>query len=84
MTATTTHTYEDIAKRAYYLWEKQGRPVGEQIAQDNWMTAERELSNETVSSAKTKPGSTTRIPSSGNAAGTAAVAEMNRAVQKGS
>ena len=37
-------TYEQIAIRAFALWEKQGRPEGQQM--ENWLEAEKELREE--------------------------------------
>jgi hypothetical protein len=37
-------TYEQIAIRAFDIWERQGRPEGQQM--DNWLQAERELRGE--------------------------------------
>jgi len=37
-------TDEEIAARAFAIWEKQGRPEGQQM--DNWLQAERELTEE--------------------------------------
>lgn len=34
-------THEMIAKRAYEIWERKGRPVGQDL--ENWQQAEREL-----------------------------------------
>ncbi|MEM3341378.1 MAG: DUF2934 domain-containing protein [Thermoplasmata archaeon] len=39
-----TLTYEMIAKRAYYIWEKKGRPQGQD--KQNWYEAERQLKQE--------------------------------------
>lgn len=33
---------QDIAKRAYAIWEQEGRPNGRSV--EHWLTAERELS----------------------------------------
>jgi hypothetical protein len=32
---------EDIQKRAYYIWEKKGRPENSDL--DNWLEAEKSL-----------------------------------------
>ena len=37
-------THEMIAKRAYYIWEKEGRPQGRD--KTHWYQAERELKHE--------------------------------------
>ncbi len=34
-------TSEDIARRAYAIWEKQGRPAGKE--KENWLQAELQL-----------------------------------------
>jgi hypothetical protein len=39
-----TITYEDISKRAYEIWEREGKPVGQE--QDHWLLAEEELRKE--------------------------------------
>lgn len=39
-------TYEAIAKRAFEIWEREGRPGGRD--QQHWFLAERELRQETV------------------------------------
>ena len=36
-----TISYEDISRRAYEIWEEQGRPAGREM--ENWLTAEQEL-----------------------------------------
>jgi hypothetical protein len=38
-----TPTAEDIAARAYQIWEEQGRPVDDGRSLERWLTAEREL-----------------------------------------
>ncbi|HEY3755358.1 MAG TPA: DUF2934 domain-containing protein [Opitutaceae bacterium] len=38
-----TPTYEEISRRAYELWEKDGRPEGSE--QDHWFRAEQQLGN---------------------------------------
>jgi hypothetical protein len=37
-------TYEQIAVRAFEIWERQGRPEGQQM--ENWLQAEKELRKE--------------------------------------
>jgi hypothetical protein len=39
-----TISYEDIARRAYEIWEREGRPAGNE--QENWGRAEEELRQE--------------------------------------
>jgi hypothetical protein len=34
-------TYEQIAERAYYIWESRGSPWGQSL--ENWLEAERQL-----------------------------------------
>jgi len=34
-------TYEQIAERAYYIWESRGCPWGQSL--DNWLEAEKQL-----------------------------------------
>jgi hypothetical protein len=34
-------SYEDISKRAYEIWEEQGKPVGKDM--EHWLQAEQEL-----------------------------------------
>jgi hypothetical protein len=34
-------TYEQIAERAYYIWETKGCPWGQSL--ENWLEAERQL-----------------------------------------
>lgn len=41
-TTDTTLTHEDVASRAYAIWENEGRIDGK--AFDHWLRAERELS----------------------------------------
>jgi len=36
--------YQDIQKRSYMIWERQGRPHGHDL--DHWLQAERELQQE--------------------------------------
>ena len=43
-------TQQEIAQRAYAMWEQEGRPDGRNL--DHWLTAENELS---VSSPATSP-----------------------------
>jgi hypothetical protein len=38
-----TLTHQQIAERAYFLWEERGRPVGS--PEIDWLRAERELRN---------------------------------------
>lgn len=56
-------TFEDISRRAYELWEKDGRPDGNE--QQHWYQAEKELSqgrqarpipSQSASSAPASPG----------------------------
>lgn len=35
-------TQQEIAQRAYAMWEQEGRPYGRNL--DHWLTAEKELS----------------------------------------
>ena len=42
--AAHTPTDEQIAIRAFEIWERQGRPDGQQM--ENWLEAERELAQE--------------------------------------
>lgn len=58
-----TPTFEDISRRAYELWEKDGRPEGNE--QQHWYQAEKELSqrdrtrpipSQSASSAPASPG----------------------------
>lgn len=39
---TQTPSFEDVSRRAYELWEKDGRPEGNE--QQHWYQAEKELS----------------------------------------
>ena len=39
--ATSTPTYDDIAQRAYQIYEREGRLPGRDI--ENWLQAENEL-----------------------------------------
>jgi len=41
---TATQTQEQIARRAYEIWERRGRPFG--YERENWLAAEKELSQE--------------------------------------
>ena len=41
---TATLTHEQIAKRAQQIWEKKGRPVGQD--ERNWLEAEVQLKRE--------------------------------------
>ncbi len=41
---TATLTHEQIAKRAQQIWEKKGRPVGQD--EKNWLEAEAQLKRE--------------------------------------
>ncbi len=38
-------TFEDISKRAFEIWEREGKPEGR--GQDHWFQAEAELRRET-------------------------------------
>lgn len=40
-------TSDQIAVRAFILWEKQGRPQGQEV--ENWLAAERQLKEENLS-----------------------------------
>jgi len=42
--ASSPPTYEEIAARAYDLWQEQGRPEGRE--RENWIEAERQLAAE--------------------------------------
>ena len=39
-----TITYQDISKRAFEIWEQQGKPEGKE--QEHWLQAEEELRTE--------------------------------------
>jgi hypothetical protein len=39
-----TVTYEEIAKRAFDLWQQKGRPEGREM--EHWLEAEKELHKE--------------------------------------
>lgn len=45
-------TYEDIAKRAFAIWQEQGGIEGKE--QDHWLQAEAELRNEHLNEQKGK------------------------------
>jgi len=38
--------YQDIEKRSYMIWERQGRPHGHDL--EHWLQAEQELTQETM------------------------------------
>lgn len=37
-------SYEEISKRAFEIWEKEGQPEGREL--DHWLKAEQELEEE--------------------------------------
>lgn len=39
--STGNPTYEQIAERAYYIWQSQGCPWGQSL--ENWLEAEKQL-----------------------------------------
>lgn len=39
--SASSPTYEQIAERAYYIWESRGCPWGQSL--ENWLEAERQL-----------------------------------------
>lgn len=45
-----TITYEQIAQRAYEIWNKEGRPDGK--AHEHWLRAEQELRNQGIKKQK--------------------------------
>jgi hypothetical protein len=47
-----TITYEQIAKRAFEIWQKQGEPEG--LEREHWLQAEAELRKEGLKSQKGK------------------------------
>jgi hypothetical protein len=47
-----TINYEDIARRAYELWENEGKPEGK--GQEHWLRAEEELRNKDLKKQKGK------------------------------
>jgi hypothetical protein len=51
---------EDISRRAYELWENEGKPEGCDLR--HWLQAEQELSSHQASHAQTEPA---RTPASG-------------------
>ena len=44
---------QEIAKRSYMIWEKKGRPHGQDL--DHWLQAERELVEENGGAMMAKP-----------------------------
>jgi hypothetical protein len=49
-----TPTQEEIARRAYELWEKDGRPEGRE--REHWSRAERELANARAAAPSNRSG----------------------------
>jgi hypothetical protein len=47
-----TVTYEEIAKRAFKIWQEQGEPEGRE--QEHWLQAEAELRKEALKTQKGK------------------------------
>jgi hypothetical protein len=47
---TTGLQNQDIEKRSYMIWERQGRPHGHDL--EHWLQAERELADETMMPAR--------------------------------
>jgi len=45
-----TITYQQIAQRAYEIWEREGKPKGQD--QDHWLQAEEELRSEALKKQK--------------------------------
>jgi Protein of unknown function (DUF2934) len=58
----TSHTEAAVRERAYYIWEREGRPQGREL--QHWQAAVRELSLEANSSNGTG-GKSTRPRASG-------------------
>jgi hypothetical protein len=52
MSHVMTVTYEEIAKRAFKIWQQQGQPEGRE--QEHWLQAEAELRKEGLKSQKGK------------------------------
>jgi Protein of unknown function (DUF2934) len=69
--ARTPETGE-IARRAYALWEKEGRPHGRD--RDHWVRAERELGSERVSAAERGTAGSAKAPARARKAVAAAAA----------
>lgn len=45
-----TITYQEIAQRAYEIWEREGKPVGKD--EEHWLLAEEELRQQGLKSQK--------------------------------
>ena len=45
-----TNSYEDISKRAFEIWEQEGKPTGKE--QDHWLLAEAELRTDSMKNQK--------------------------------
>jgi hypothetical protein len=41
MNSSVSISHEDIAERAHKIWEREGRPLGQDL--DHWLRAEQEL-----------------------------------------
>jgi DUF2934 family protein len=63
----------DIARRAYALWEKEGRPHGRD--RDHWSRAERELDSELALAAAGEPAESAKTPARTRKTAAAAAAE---------